>query len=94
MAQEGVEPSASLILSEGGLPVAYRAVGVNEGEEGGRGRRVRGRVPIFHALENAWPGNRLGRYWTAAQTLAMHEEVLAGRRGADGPKQEKGKVPR
>ncbi len=25
MAQEGVEPSASLVLSEGGLPVAYRA---------------------------------------------------------------------
>ena len=25
MAQEGVEPSASLVLSEGGLPIAYRA---------------------------------------------------------------------
>lgn len=26
MAQEGVEPSASLLLEEGGLPVAYRAI--------------------------------------------------------------------
>ena len=26
VAQEGIEPSASLGLSEGGLPVAYRAV--------------------------------------------------------------------
>jgi hypothetical protein len=25
MAQEGVEPSASLVLSESGLPIAYRA---------------------------------------------------------------------
>ena len=26
MAQEGLEPSASLVLSESGLPIAYRAV--------------------------------------------------------------------
>ena len=28
MAQEGVEPSASLVLSESGLPIAYRAENV------------------------------------------------------------------
>ena len=26
MAQVGVEPTASLVLSQGGLPIAYRAV--------------------------------------------------------------------
>ena len=31
MAQEGVEPSASLVLSESGLPVAYRAKTSSEG---------------------------------------------------------------
>ena len=30
VAQEGVEPSASLVLSESGLPVAYRAIAVRQ----------------------------------------------------------------
>ena len=30
MAQEGFEPSASLVLSESGLPVAYRAIRIQE----------------------------------------------------------------
>ena len=33
MAQEGLEPSASLVLSESGLPIAYRANG--DGAQGG-----------------------------------------------------------
>src|SRR4051794_31295898 len=62
MAQEGVEPSASLVLGESGLPVAYRAV-IHPSTRGGiRTRKhpvlsraarpvgVPGRLPVAEAV--------------------------------------------
>jgi hypothetical protein len=44
MAQEGFEPSASLILSESGLPVAYRAVDLKRAATSGSQRTTQGGI--------------------------------------------------
>ena len=50
MAQEGVEPSASLVLSESGLPVAYRAGrGLNQGATTQGGIRTHRRPGLSRA---------------------------------------------
>ena len=52
MAQEGVEPSASLVLSESGLPVAYRAGrGLNPGATTQGGIRTHRRPGLSRAAQ-------------------------------------------
>jgi hypothetical protein len=53
MAQVGFEPTASLVLSESGLPVAYRAMTVAALSKSDAGGRTRTYIRWFKASELA-----------------------------------------
>lgn len=65
MAQVGVEPTASLVLSQGGLPIAYRAKGIAWRPEGHRGLvGARERISPLSTLHVSKP--------EAAQCACLH----------------------
>ena len=82
MAQEGFEPSASLILRESGLPVAYRATmqfrGLESNQRPPRSKRGVTRVQgnggaIDHTLRFQPPELAFGSVGNRQTTLAQNE---------------------
>src|SRR3954452_2491817 len=79
MAQEGVEPSASLVLSESGLPIAYRAGrDLNPGATTQRGSRTHRRPGLSRAARPlAYLGDSQRKPWDSTPRAAPGRHLFS-----------------